>query len=528
LWLVQPNRLNPQEIPQCIIYANTKVDCVYIAQKLQELLPPDYHRKPIGPFQLGSDVRTDAQRLIAVFYSTLDSTTKTMTHEDMMAGRTRVLVSSEAYGLGIDVDVVRVVQWGISKVDSMDTIVQRFGRAGRNFDKQAMCVLYVERSYLQAEEPSVEQDAPSQSQAVETQAETQTAAAPKGRRRNALQVMSSKDPSLVEFINTPAEIGCRRRVILKAYSDPLSEAPDEEVATGPCCDLDDDIDDHPCGLGWGLDSGVDHPARPTFPTCSADIKKQMRPKLEEFRRRIFKRDWEAFDDIGLCTEALVLTDKHITLLTKNCTRYPTVDDLKKLRGFSWVHIERYGPALCGFVQKVVNKLKTKETQQKRQEAEAKKNAQKKQKQQLLRMQQMLKEQQRRELQQQQQQEREQQQQQQLQLQQQQLQPHHQGPYLAPYPPYLAPYPPYIAPYPPYHAPYPPYQHQTPDGQVQQHVQPPGTQQNTAGTLNSPPPSLRWEPPRTPQTEHDTQAAGGRRRAGANGVQSPAPKRGRKH
>jgi superfamily II DNA helicase RecQ len=192
LWLVQPNRLTPLEIPQCIIYANTKMDCVFIAQKLRELLPPNYHEKPIGPFQVGSDVRTDAQRLISVFYSTLDPTTKSMTHQDMIAGKTRVLVSSEAYGLGMDVDVVRVVQWGISKIDSMDTIVQRFGRAGRNAQKQAMCVLYVERSYLQPEDLSEEQDAPSQPQ-VETQAETQTATAPKGCRRNAAEVLSSKD-----------------------------------------------------------------------------------------------------------------------------------------------------------------------------------------------------------------------------------------------------------------------------------------------------------------------------------------------
>jgi hypothetical protein len=260
-----------------------------------------------------------------------------MTHDDMMAGRTRVLVSSEAYGLGMDVDVVRVIQWGISKIDSMDTIVQRFGRAGRKTDKQAMCVLYVEPSYLQPEEPSDEL-------AVETpgQAETQTAEALKGGRRNALQVLSSKDPSLGEFINTPAEVGCRRRIILKAYTDPLREAPDEELATGPCCDLHDDIDDEPCGLGWGHDAGVDLPPRRTFPSSSASVKQQLRPKLVEFRRRIFKRDWEAFDDIGLCTDALVLTDKHITQLVKNCTRYPTVEDLRNLRGFNWVHIEKYG------------------------------------------------------------------------------------------------------------------------------------------------------------------------------------------
>jgi superfamily II DNA helicase RecQ len=103
-----------------------------------------FHRKPAGPFQVGSDVRTEAERIISTFYFTLDQTTKTIIHNDMLAGRTRILVSSEAYGLGMDVDDVRVVQWRVAKVDSMDTVVQRFGRAGRDFNKQAMAVLYVE------------------------------------------------------------------------------------------------------------------------------------------------------------------------------------------------------------------------------------------------------------------------------------------------------------------------------------------------------------------------------------------------
>jgi sRNA-binding protein len=59
-----------------------------------------------------------------------------------------------------------------------------------------------------------------------------------------------------------------------------------------------------------------------------------------------------------------------------------------LRGFSWVHMEKYGvhielavtfyanisagPALCRFVQKVVGKLKAKEIEQKKKESERKK------------------------------------------------------------------------------------------------------------------------------------------------------------
>jgi hypothetical protein len=340
---VEPSRQNPTEIPACIVYANTKMECAQIAGQLRKLLPAEFHRKPAGPFQVGSDVRMEGERIISTFYSTLDQTTKTIIHNDMLAGRTRILVSSEAYGLGMDVDVVRVVQWGVAKVDSMDTVVQRFGRAGRDFNKQAMAVLYVEPSYFNDSAAIADKEGPG-----EPMEDSQLPKASKGRR-NAAAMLATKDPTLIEFINPP-DGGCRRKVLLRAYSDPLLEASEgsAELASGPCCDVDGDIDGYPCGIGCAqIESDMDNldteqPSRSSFPTSSAAIKEQVQTKLVEFRRRIFKRDWEAYDTEGMSTDALVLTDKHITMLAKNCTKYPTVDDLKLLRGFKWVHMEKYG------------------------------------------------------------------------------------------------------------------------------------------------------------------------------------------
>jgi hypothetical protein len=366
------------DIPQTIIYANTKLECAFIADKLRGFLPTDFHKTPEGPYQVGSDVRTEAERLIPTFYSTLDQTTKTIVHNDMLEGRARIMVASEAYGLGMDVDVVRVIQWGVGKIDSMDTLIQRFGRAGRDSNKQAMVVLYVEPSYFQQDSNSGDEEEP------ETQPVTAEPKKVPRTRRGAAAMQATKDPVLMQFIKE-TDGGCRRKIILAAYSDPLVDAPSAELASGRCCDVhEDDLDilDYPCARGWdsvATTIKLEQRAKSSFPSSSATIKAVLKPKLEEFRRRIFRRDWEPNDDdAGLFTEAIFLTDKHISFLVKNCTKYPTVEDLKSLRGFSWIHVDKYGPELCRFVQKVVGKLKAKEAEEKKKAAEAKKVAQQQQ------------------------------------------------------------------------------------------------------------------------------------------------------
>jgi hypothetical protein len=339
------------------------MECVFVAQALRAAFPPAAHVKPSGPFKVGDDTRSSVEQLIAVFYSTLDQSSKDLAHTHLQQGKCRVLVSSEAYGLGMDVDVDRVIQWGVAKVQSLDTIVQRFGRAARKPEVQGMCVLYVERSYFNdnAATGELEETQPPESQ--QTQPLESQQARGKRTRRTAAEMKTTKDPGIMAFINTPVDVGCRRRMLLQHYHDPLCDAETEDITTGPCCDVDSgmDISEYPCGVGWCNVIERSYENTPKYPTSSGWVKEQMEAKLSKFCSFIFKRDWEPHDDFDLFTEDIVLSDKQISTLARSCTKYPDTAALRQIRGFEWAHMDRYGDELCSFTQKMVVKLKAQET-----------------------------------------------------------------------------------------------------------------------------------------------------------------------
>jgi hypothetical protein len=263
-------------------------------------------------------------------------------------------VSSEAYGLGMDVEVDRVIQWGVAKVQSLDTIVQRFGRAARKPEVQGMCVLYVERSYFNNDDAATGE---------ETQPPESQQARGKRTRRTAAEMKTTKDPGIMAFINTPADVGCRRSMLLQHYHDPLCDAEDDDIITGPCCDVDSgsDILEYPCGVGWCNVNERSYENTPKYPSSSGWVKEQMKAKLTKFRSFVFKRDWEPHNDFGLLVEDVVLSEKQIATLARSCTKYPDTAALRQIRGFEWAHMDRYGDELCRFTQKMVVKLKAQET-----------------------------------------------------------------------------------------------------------------------------------------------------------------------
>ena len=67
--------------------------------------------------------------------------------EDFADGSVRILVCTEAAGMGVDIpDVCRVVQWGVPTFINLSTIWQRMGRAGRATNIQAVFTLFAQRS----------------------------------------------------------------------------------------------------------------------------------------------------------------------------------------------------------------------------------------------------------------------------------------------------------------------------------------------------------------------------------------------
>jgi len=59
------------------------------------------------------------------------------------------MIATSAWGLGInDIGVERVIQWGVKRLDNLDTLVQRFGRCARDPTKQGPCLLFTEKVYI--------------------------------------------------------------------------------------------------------------------------------------------------------------------------------------------------------------------------------------------------------------------------------------------------------------------------------------------------------------------------------------------
>ena len=67
--------------------------------------------------------------------------------EDFAEGSVRILICTEAAGMGVDIpDVRRVVQWGAPTFINLSTIWQRMGRAGRSSKIQAVFTFFAQRS----------------------------------------------------------------------------------------------------------------------------------------------------------------------------------------------------------------------------------------------------------------------------------------------------------------------------------------------------------------------------------------------
>ena len=89
-------------------------------------------------------------RIIQCYYSSLDKQSKLEIHQSFLRGETRILICTDAYGLGIDIpDVVRVIQWWVDEKFTIFGVSQRMGRAVRNPSLVGVGVVYVQKSLLE-------------------------------------------------------------------------------------------------------------------------------------------------------------------------------------------------------------------------------------------------------------------------------------------------------------------------------------------------------------------------------------------
>jgi hypothetical protein len=80
------------------------------------MLPTRMHTRPQIPDDpvYGTETRSPAEICIAVFYANYSQARKAVVHDQFTQGETRILVATDAYGVGINIPKVRrAIQWGL-------------------------------------------------------------------------------------------------------------------------------------------------------------------------------------------------------------------------------------------------------------------------------------------------------------------------------------------------------------------------------------------------------------------------------
>jgi hypothetical protein len=70
---------------------------------------------------------------------------------DLESGRCRIVVCTDAFGLGVDIsNIERIIQWGVDEKLSISSLTQRVGRAARNQHLIGQAIIYVNKSIIEA------------------------------------------------------------------------------------------------------------------------------------------------------------------------------------------------------------------------------------------------------------------------------------------------------------------------------------------------------------------------------------------
>jgi len=98
---------------------------------------------------LPNRLRPHESELVRLFNEDFDALTRKMYLDDFRNEDTRILVRTDAMGMGIDIREIRtVVQWGISPILNTAVLYQCLGRAGRNRLMPAYAKIFVQSRYL--------------------------------------------------------------------------------------------------------------------------------------------------------------------------------------------------------------------------------------------------------------------------------------------------------------------------------------------------------------------------------------------
>lgn len=99
--------------------------------------------------QIGARGITRNPDLITEYTTAISHEKRSYNLDNFISGRCRVLICTEACGMGIDIpDIQRVIQWKTPPTLNLSTLWQRFGRCARKSDVQGVAILMVSSSQV--------------------------------------------------------------------------------------------------------------------------------------------------------------------------------------------------------------------------------------------------------------------------------------------------------------------------------------------------------------------------------------------
>lgn len=129
----------PADIPKTIVFVDNRRSVWSLTTHLLQVARDEYG---LEKFSTG-----DFSHLIADYSTILSQKHRDAVLHDFAAGYVRILVCTEAAGMGVDIaDVQRVIQWGVPNFINLSTLWQRMGRAGRSRETQAVFTLWLQKS----------------------------------------------------------------------------------------------------------------------------------------------------------------------------------------------------------------------------------------------------------------------------------------------------------------------------------------------------------------------------------------------
>ncbi|KAH9913599.1 P-loop containing nucleoside triphosphate hydrolase protein, partial [Fomitopsis serialis] len=296
--------------------------------------------------------------IIPPFSATLSPEYRTAAMAAFREGSIRIMICTEAAGMGCDIpDIDVVVQWKLPVTFS--NFVQRAGRAARGRGRHGLAVLIVERTAYSAD--LLASQSTDESAMNNANKKGKTLAVRGRKRKTGPQVKAGKDyadlhgvnrgsssrkdaspqgkqppldpESLDEGLHTFVQsTHCRRRVWAEVFESPY------KLASGPCCDIcDTTLFDR-----TRLTAATKAAKAGRMPRGLPDVKTQL--SLYEWRDRIFTRDHAKaqYDSTSILDDATVERLASAGSLPR--------DTLTAILKSTWIWWDKYGTELMSHME----------------------------------------------------------------------------------------------------------------------------------------------------------------------------------